>query len=301
MEPTNRTTAGDQYSFGCVLYYVLSGQYPFGEGTAVEKMMAHQFKQPNSLKAVAPHVPDGMVAVVDRLMQKSPDARYPGVDEVAEALEPFAVEAVKGSRFGGNEQNLGRATLARSGGSHFGTSPGLPPTPVPAPAPQPTGYRVPATQFGNTVFETASAEVRTPPVAPQPPAPKRAPIQVPGRPQPAAAAPPGLPVAKSAPPPARPAPARPVPVPPSRERQKPLPVAVALPADVDDDVPVAEALPVALSFDDDGPATAGHSRRARRAPTYGKPSGTSTLFVILIAALVTVGMYVIGKTFIFAQ
>ena len=50
MDPTNRTTAGDQYSLGCVLYFCLSGQYPFPDGTAVEKMMAHQFKQPTSIR-----------------------------------------------------------------------------------------------------------------------------------------------------------------------------------------------------------------------------------------------------------
>src|SRR5262249_17290060 len=44
MEPTNRTPAGDQYSLGCVLYYCLTGQVPFPEGSAVEKMMAHQTK-----------------------------------------------------------------------------------------------------------------------------------------------------------------------------------------------------------------------------------------------------------------
>jgi serine/threonine-protein kinase len=72
MEPTNRTQAGDQYSFGCILYYLLAGRYPFADGTAVEKMMAHQFKQPTPLREFASNVPDGIVTVIDRLMQKSP-------------------------------------------------------------------------------------------------------------------------------------------------------------------------------------------------------------------------------------
>ena len=50
MEPTNRTPAGDQYSLGCVMYYCLTGRYPFPDGTAVEKMMCHQHKQPTALK-----------------------------------------------------------------------------------------------------------------------------------------------------------------------------------------------------------------------------------------------------------
>lgn len=54
MEPTNRTLPGDQYSLGCVLYYALAGHYPFPDGTAVEKMMAHQFKEPTSLRELVP-------------------------------------------------------------------------------------------------------------------------------------------------------------------------------------------------------------------------------------------------------
>jgi serine/threonine-protein kinase len=86
MEPTNRTLAGDQYSLGCVLYFCLTGQYPFSEGSAVEKMMAHQFKQPKPIKELAPDTPDEIIAVIDRLMQKKPEDRFVGVDEAVEAF-----------------------------------------------------------------------------------------------------------------------------------------------------------------------------------------------------------------------
>ncbi|CAN5312245.1 hypothetical protein BH11PLA2_BH11PLA2_41730 [soil metagenome] len=92
LEPTNRTPAGDQYSLGCVLYYCLTGHVPFPEGSAVEKMMAHQSKEPISIKDYAPEVPDGLVEVVSRLMAKKPEDRYGGCDEVVEALEPFLGE-----------------------------------------------------------------------------------------------------------------------------------------------------------------------------------------------------------------
>jgi serine/threonine protein kinase len=90
MEPTNRTAAGDQYSLGCCLYFFLTGRYPFPEGSAVEKMMAHQFKQPTPVKELAPDVPDELVEVVERLMQKTPEQRYANSDEVVEALRPLA-------------------------------------------------------------------------------------------------------------------------------------------------------------------------------------------------------------------
>lgn len=92
MEPTNRTPAGDQYSLGCVLYFCLTGQYPFPEGSAVEKMMAHQTKEPKAIKEINPEVPQGLIDIVSRLMAKDPAARYAVMDEVAEALQPFAAE-----------------------------------------------------------------------------------------------------------------------------------------------------------------------------------------------------------------
>jgi serine/threonine-protein kinase len=91
MDPTNLTPLGDQYSLGCTMYYCLAGRYPFPDGTAVDKMMCHQHKQPTPLKELAPETPDELVAVVERLMQKSPQARYADCREVMEALRPFAV------------------------------------------------------------------------------------------------------------------------------------------------------------------------------------------------------------------
>ena len=93
MEPTNRTPAGDQYSLGCTLYFCLTGRYPFAEGSAVEKMMAHQFKDPTPLKEVVPDVPDRLAEIVERLMKKNPDDRYRGLDEVVEDLQPLVGEA----------------------------------------------------------------------------------------------------------------------------------------------------------------------------------------------------------------
>lgn len=90
MEPTNRTPAGDQYSLGCILYYCLAGRYPFPEGSAVEKMMAHQFKQATPLSDLAPDTPPELVAIVERLLQKKPEDRFESFDVLVEALTPLA-------------------------------------------------------------------------------------------------------------------------------------------------------------------------------------------------------------------
>jgi serine/threonine-protein kinase len=93
MDPNNLTPTGDQYSLGCTLYFLLAGRYPFPDGTAVEKMMAHQMKEPEPLGQLNPAVPAELVAVVERLMKKEPAARYASTAEVIAALEPFAAAA----------------------------------------------------------------------------------------------------------------------------------------------------------------------------------------------------------------
>src|SRR3954471_20637561 len=84
MDPTNLNAVGDQYSLGCVLYYCLTGRYPFPEGTAVEKMMCHQHKQPTPIRNFSPEVPYELVEVVEKLMQKQPANRYGSCGEVIE-------------------------------------------------------------------------------------------------------------------------------------------------------------------------------------------------------------------------
>jgi serine/threonine-protein kinase len=127
MEPSNRTPAGDQYSLGCMLYYCLTGRVPFPEGSAVEKMMAHQTKEPMPIRELAPEVPEGLCVVIRRLMAKDPAGRFTGCDELVEALEPFlgdaAAAAANGhgiSRGSGVSQSSGRrpGLGSRGTGSH---------------------------------------------------------------------------------------------------------------------------------------------------------------------------------------
>lgn len=185
MDPTNRTPAGDQYSLGCTLYFCLTGRVPFPEGSAVEKMMAHQTKEPPAIKEFAPDCPDGLAAVVSRLMAKKPDDRYSGMDEVTEALEPYLAPgsqaAVTTPPVSGSAHRL--AGLPRPGGSAI--RPGLTPT-------------------GGSRPGVAMPPQTPTPARPQPPVPGRSGF---GTPNPAASQPlPGRsPAASSFPQPATPA------------------------------------------------------------------------------------------------
>jgi hypothetical protein len=79
----------DIYSLGCTLYYLLSGQAPFPEGTVLDKLRAHRTRNPRPLSDFRKDVPPALVHVLERMMAKDPDQRYQTPAEAADALMPF--------------------------------------------------------------------------------------------------------------------------------------------------------------------------------------------------------------------
>jgi serine/threonine-protein kinase len=79
----------DLYSLGCTLYYVLTGQPPFPNGNAMEKLFKHQLEEPPAVESVRKDLPRGLAAVVRKMMAKSPDDRHQSGNKVAAALAPF--------------------------------------------------------------------------------------------------------------------------------------------------------------------------------------------------------------------
>ncbi|HVK13289.1 MAG TPA: protein kinase [Gemmataceae bacterium] len=80
----------DIYSLGGTLYFLLTGQTPFPDGTIAAKLVAHQTKEPRPVEEFRGDVPEGMLAVLRRMMEKDPDERFQEPIEVAEALAEWA-------------------------------------------------------------------------------------------------------------------------------------------------------------------------------------------------------------------
>jgi len=129
----------DIYSFGCTLYYLLSGRPPFGDATATQKLLWHQVRSPEPVRNRRPEVPEGLAVVVARMMAKDPGARYQTPVEVAVALAPWAASAPipladaelpqRSSGFDDSSMGNERASQSAPDGS------ALRPTPTPGGAP----------------------------------------------------------------------------------------------------------------------------------------------------------------------
>ena len=80
-------TRSDQFSFGCVLYELLTGQAPFQRMTAAQTMTAVIEETPPSILDLDPSVPSPVVRVVERCLAKDPDRRYASTRDLACDLE----------------------------------------------------------------------------------------------------------------------------------------------------------------------------------------------------------------------
>ena len=83
----------DIYSLGCTLYKLLAGQAPFGgpsHQSLLAKMTAHNESPPPPLAEFRDDVPPELLAVLDRMLAKSPEQRFAAPADVARALAPLA-------------------------------------------------------------------------------------------------------------------------------------------------------------------------------------------------------------------
>jgi serine/threonine protein kinase len=76
----------DIYSLGCTLYYVLTGHAPFPEGSLSQRLLYHQTQMPASISLDRPDVPRDLVEICVKMIQKSPQSRFPHARDVAAAL-----------------------------------------------------------------------------------------------------------------------------------------------------------------------------------------------------------------------
>jgi serine/threonine protein kinase len=102
----------DIFSFGSVLYEMITGARPFHHETHAETMTAILKEEPEEVSSLATGIPPELVAIVRRCLEKHPGERFHSAHDLA-----FSLEALSGSTV-----STGTAAAARGGG--FGCSGG---------------------------------------------------------------------------------------------------------------------------------------------------------------------------------
>jgi serine/threonine protein kinase len=127
----------DLYSLGATIYHLLTGKTPYTGTSATEVLKAQVMDPMPAIQDINPAVPDGVCALVERLMAKKPDDRYQSATEVMEELKRLQAgldlgkDRIAGSetmilqRLAKGEPGAGIATPSESSG---GRSTGVEPT-----------------------------------------------------------------------------------------------------------------------------------------------------------------------------
>ncbi|KXK51810.1 MAG: protein kinase [Chloroflexi bacterium] len=80
------TPASDVYSIGIVMFEMLTGKLPFTGANQRDLARAHVKEEPPLVSDLATGIPDTLVRIVRRAMDKSPSARYRDADELMKVL-----------------------------------------------------------------------------------------------------------------------------------------------------------------------------------------------------------------------
>jgi serine/threonine protein kinase len=79
----------DIYSLGATFYFCLTGRTPFADGSVAQKLIWHQTRQPKPIRQLRPGVPEGVIALVEKMMAKDANQRPQTPQEVAQMLTPW--------------------------------------------------------------------------------------------------------------------------------------------------------------------------------------------------------------------
>ena len=105
----------DLFSLGCVMYAMCVGRSPFRSETPTGAIHRVCEDAPRPIREVNPEIPEWLVAIIDRLLEKKPEDRFQTADEVAAVLGQYLAHVQQPSRVSLPEPSL-RATSVASGG-----------------------------------------------------------------------------------------------------------------------------------------------------------------------------------------
>jgi serine/threonine protein kinase len=125
----------DIYSLGATFYYCLTGKTPFSEGTVAQKLIWHQTRQPKPIRTIRPEVPEGVAAIVEKMMAKEANQRYQTPQAVMDALVPWVQNPI-GPPPAEEMPRLCPAAMGASTSEPSLSVPSMAPSGMPSPSPR---------------------------------------------------------------------------------------------------------------------------------------------------------------------
>jgi serine/threonine-protein kinase len=89
----------DIFSFGCILYEVVTGHKPFTGKDAIDSLNKIIREQPPPIRDFRPETPNHLQRIVRRCLAKDPDDRYQSIKDVAIELKELRRELAGGAGF----------------------------------------------------------------------------------------------------------------------------------------------------------------------------------------------------------
>jgi serine/threonine-protein kinase len=79
----------DLFSLGSVMYFMATGREPFGgdKALAILNQIAH--KRPSAIRSINADIPNTLVRIIDRLLEKRPADRFQSASQLSELLEQY--------------------------------------------------------------------------------------------------------------------------------------------------------------------------------------------------------------------
>lgn len=112
----------DQYSLGSVMYALLAGRPPFRASTMPEMLQLQRFAEAEPVRRYAPETPEQLDRLIQQLLSKDPDHRFPNVLVLARHMEAMQKALARRQQAAGDGTTGGGSSAALVGNAPGGTS-----------------------------------------------------------------------------------------------------------------------------------------------------------------------------------